>query len=195
MAGTLTVRADSPCMNVVLIVVDDLGWADLGCYGADLHQTPRIDRFCAEAVRFTSAYAAAPVCTPTRAAIMTGMHPAKLHMTIWHEAAANPPRDRPLIPPVVEGNLAHDHVTLAETLQDTGYYTAHIGKWHLGTAGYYPELHGFHVNVGGTFWGCPPTFFYPYRGPWGSSRELRYVPRLEGGSEGEYLTDRLTDEA
>jgi arylsulfatase A-like enzyme len=95
----------------------------------------------------------------------------------------------------LEGNLAHRYTTLAETLHDAGYYTAHIGKWHLGTAGYYPELQGFDMNVGGTFWGCPPTFFYPYRGPFGSRKELRYVPRMEGGSDGEYLTDRLTDEA
>jgi arylsulfatase A len=182
-------------LNVVVILVDDLGWADLSCYGGDLHQTPNIDAFCRDNMKFTDAYAAAPVCTPTRASIMTGMHPARLHMTIWHEAAANPQQDQALIPPVTEGNLAHKYTTLAEMLHDAGYYTAHVGKWHLGTAGYYPELQGFDMNMGGTFWGCPSTFFYPYRGPFGSRTELRYVPRLEGGKEGEYLTDRLTDEA
>jgi len=186
--------ADRELLNVIVILVDDLGWSDLGCYGADLHQTPNIDSFCRGSMKFTDAYSAAPVCTPTRASIMTGMHPARLHMTIWHEAAANPPRNLPLIPPVVEGNLAHKYTTLAEMIHDAGYYTAHVGKWHLGTAGYYPELQGFDMNVGGTFWGCPPTFFYPYRGPFGSRKELRYVPRMEGGKEGEYLTDRLTDE-
>lgn len=186
---------DSPRFNVVLIVVDDLGWADLGCYGADLHRTPSIDHFCQSALRFTDAYAAAPVCTPTRASIMTGMHPARLHMTIWHEASSDPPQNKPLIPPVTQGNLALHHTTLAETLHNAGYLTAHVGKWHLGTAGYYPELHGFDMNIGGSFWGCPPTFFYPYRGPFGSRKEMRYVPRMEGGNDGEYLTDRLTNEA
>ena len=182
-------------MNVLLIVVDDLGWADLGCYGADFHETPNIDHFCKGAMKFTDAYAAAPVCTPTRAAVMTGMHPARLHMTIWHEAARKPPRNMPLIPPVTKGNLDLHHTTLAEALHESGFYTAHIGKWHLGSAGYYPELQGFDINIGGSFWGCPPTFFYPYRGPFGQSKEMRYVPRMEGGREGEYLTDRLTDEA
>ena len=181
--------------NVVLIVVDDLGWADLGCYGADLHQTPNIDRFCQTGMKFTNAYAAAPVCTPTRASIMTGMHPARLHMTIWHEASADPPLNQPLVPPITHGNLALHHTTLAERLHGAGFQTAHVGKWHLGTAGYYPELQGFDMNIGGSFWGCPPTFFYPYRGPFGSRKEMRYVPRMEGGQAGEYLTDRLTNEA
>ncbi len=181
--------------NVLLIVVDDLGWADLGCYGADLHETPNIDRFAKSAMRFTNAYAAAPVCTPTRASIMTGQHPARLHMTIWHEASGNPPQDKPLIPPVTKGDLSLHHTTLAELLHGAGYLTAHVGKWHLGSAGFYPELHGFDINIGGSFWGCPPTFFYPYRGPFGHRKEMRYVPRMEGGHEGEYLTDRLTDEA
>ena len=186
---------DSKDFNVLLIVVDDLGWADLGCYGADLHKTPNIDRFCQGAMKFTKAYVASPVCTPTRASIMTGMHPARLHMTIWHEASANPPQDKPLIPPVTRGNLALSHTTLAEVFHKEGYVTAHLGKWHLGTAGFYPELHGFDINIGGSFWGCPPTFFYPYRGPFGQRKEMRYVPGMEGGHEGEYLTDRLTNEA
>lgn len=181
--------------NVLLIVADDLGWADLGCYGADLHETPNLDRFAREGVRFTQAYSASPVCTPTRASIMTGKHPARLHMTIWHEAAANPPQDKPLIPPVAVGNLPLEETTLAEALKEAGYRTAHIGKWHLGEATHYPENQGFDLNVGGTLWGAPPTFFYPYRGLFGSIKEPRYVPRLEGGEPGEYLTDRLTDEA
>lgn len=115
-------------------------------------------------------------------------------MTIWHEASANPPQNKPLIPPVTQGNLALSHTTLAELFHRKGYVTAHIGKWHLGTAGFYPELHGFDINIGGSFWGCPPTFFYPYRGPFGHRKEMRYVPRMEGGREGEYLTDRLTNE-
>ena len=186
-------RPEGTC-NFVFILVDDLGWGDLGCYGADLHETPNIDRLARQSVRFTDAYAAAPVCTPTRASIMTGKAPARLNMTIWHEASANPPQHRKVIPPVVEGNLPQEEVTVAEVLHDAGYRTMHVGKWHLGDAAHYPENQGFDVNIGGSFWGCPATFFYPYRGRFGRG-ELRYVPGLHGGRTGEYLTDRLTDEA
>jgi arylsulfatase A-like enzyme len=180
--------------NIVFILVDDLGWADVGCYGSDLHETPNIDRLARQGMRFTDAYAAAPVCSPTRASIMTGKYPARLHMTIWYESSANPPQNRRLIPPITQGNMPHEQVTIAEVLKKADYFTAHVGKWHLGNASHYPETQGFDVNIGGTFWGAPTTFFYPYGGPsrW---REFRYVPHLEFGSEGEYLTDRLTDEA
>jgi arylsulfatase A-like enzyme len=128
---------------------------------------------------------------------MTGKYPARLHMTIWYESSANPPQGRKLVPPITQGNLPHEQVTIAEVLKQAGYYTAHVGKWHLGDAGHYPQTQGFDVNIGGTFWGAPYTFFYPYSGSsprrWGG--EYRYVPHLEFGSEGEYLTDRLTDEA
>lgn len=181
--------------NFVFILVDDLGWADVGCYGSDLHETPNIDRLAQQGMRFTNAYAAAPVCSPTRASIMTGKFPARLHMTIWYEASANPPQNRRLIPPITQGNLPLEQVTTPEVLKETGYFTAHVGKWHLGDAAHYPETQGFDVNIGGTFWGAPATFFYPYAGSnrWGG--EFRYVPHLEFGNKGEYLTDRLTDEA
>jgi arylsulfatase A len=180
--------------NIIFILVDDLGFSDVGCYGSDLHETPNIDKLARQGMRFTDAYAAAPVCSPTRASIMTGKYPARLHMTIWYESSANPPQNRRLIPPVTQGNMPHEQVTIAEVLKKAGYSTAHVGKWHLGDAAYYPETQGFDVNIGGTFWGAPTTFFYPYGGPsrW---KEFRYVPHLEFGSEGEYLTDRLTDEA
>ena len=190
-----TAKGTSAPLNFLFILVDDLGWADIGCYGADLHETPNIDRLAKQAMRFTDAYAAAPVCSPTRASIMTGKYPARLHMTIWYEASANPPQGQKLIPPVTEGNLPHEQVTIAEVLKDAGYSTAHVGKWHLGDAGHYPETQGFDVNIGGTFWGAPATFFYPYRGSQHYGGEFRYVPHLEFGAQGEYLTDRLTDEA
>jgi len=88
-----------------------------------------------------------------------------------------------------------EQVTIAEVLKEAGYFTAHIGKWHLGDAGHYPQTQGFDVNIGGTFWGAPATFFYPYKGSQRFGGEYRYVPHLEFGYEGEYLTDRLTDEA
>jgi len=187
-------KESSPRPNFVFILADDLGWADLKCYGSDLHETPNIDELARQGMRFTDAYAAAPVCSPTRASIMTGKYPARLHMTIWYESSANPPLNRKLIPPITQGNMSHEHVTIAEVLKDAGYFTAHVGKWHLGDAAHYPQTQGFDVNIGGTFWGAPTTFFYPYGGPsrW---REYRYVPHLEFGTEGEYLTDRLSDEA
>ncbi|MHB8899688.1 MAG: sulfatase [Thermoguttaceae bacterium] len=181
--------------NIVLLLADDLGWADLGCYGADLHQTPNLDQLARQSLRFTDAYAAAPVCSPTRASILTGKTPARLHITIWREASANPPLKRKMLPPVTVGNLAHEEVTLAEVLHDAGYYTAHVGKWHLGDADYYPETQGFDCNIGGTHWGAPATFFYPYSGSGTFGSEFRYVPHLELGQPGEYLTDRLTSEA
>ena len=171
-----------------------MGWADLEGYGSDLHRTPRIDELADTGMRFTNAYSASPVCSPTRASIMTGKHPAKLHMTVWREAAKRPPLNRPLVPPITEDSLPHDEVTIAEVLHGTGYVTAHVGKWHLGTAEYYPQTQGFDYNVGGTLWGAPQTFFYPYSGSQTFSG-LRYVPHLGGGQEGEYLTDRLTSEA
>lgn len=181
--------------NIVLILADDLGWADLSCYGADLHETPHLDQLARESVRFTNAYAASSVCTPTRAALMTGKHPARLGMTIWAEAAEAPPKPGKLIPPKAEHNLPLAETTLAEHLRGAGYSTALVGKWHLGDALHYPETQGFDVNIGGTLWGAPQTFFYPYRGQGLYGGEYRYVPHLEFGHAGEYLTDRLTDEA
>jgi arylsulfatase A len=181
--------------NIVFVLADDLGWADLGCYGADLHETPNIDRLARLGVRFTDAYAAAPVCSPTRASILIGKYPARLHMTTWLENAENPATDRKLIPPVTVANLPHAEVTVAEALHGSGYLNALVGKWHLGTAGFYPETQGFDVNIGGTLWGAPQTYFYPYSGSRRYQGEIRYVPHLEFGKPGEYLTDRLTDEA
>lgn len=181
--------------NFVFFLADDLGWSDLGVYGADLQETPNLDRFAAGAMRFTQAYAASPVCSPTRASIMTGKHPARLGMTIWHEGAVSPPRDRKLLPAPSVENLPLAEITIAEVLRDAGYATGHIGKWHLGTAPFYPEAQGFDINIGGTFWGAPNTYRYPFRG-WGRGRqEFRYVPGLGAGKPGDYLTDRLTDEA
>jgi arylsulfatase A len=191
-AGT---RNSTSRPNFVFILADDLGWADLGCYGSDLHETPNIDKLARQGMRFTDAYAAAPVCSPSRASIMTGKCPARLHMTIWYEASANPPHNRKLIPPVTQGNMPLEQVTIAEVLKAAGYFTAHIGKWHLGDARHYPQTQGFDVNIGGTLWGAPATYFYPYSGSQRYGGEYRYVPHLEFGAEGEYLTDRLTDEA
>lgn len=182
--------------NVLFILVDDWGCRDAGVQGSDFYETPNIDQFSSTSLRFTQAYAASPVCSPTRAAIMTGKHPARLDMTIWHESAlAGGPKNRRLLNAVANPDLPRTEVTIAELFKQQSYFTAHIGKWHLGRAAYYPENHGFDINIGGTYWGAPSTFFYPYRGAWSKSDpELRYVP-VGTGKPGDYLTDKLTDRA
>lgn len=195
-SAPITAAAERP--NIVLILADDLGWSDLGCYGADLHSTPHLDRLAREGVRFTQAYAM-PVCSPTRAALLTGVHAARWHYTIWREASVER-ADRiargrePLIPPATIANLPHSAITLAEQLRSTGYRTYHVGKWHLGDAHFSPETQGFDVNLGGTHWGAPESYFWPFRGT-NRFKEFRYVPGLGVGKPGDYLTDRLTDEA
>ena len=188
------VPASTP--NVLFILVDDWGWRDAKIQGSDFYETPNIDQFAKTSLRFTQAYAASPVCSPTRAAIMTGKHPARLDMTIWHEGAlAGGPKNRMLLNAVANPDLPRTEVTIAELFKQKSYYTAHIGKWHLGRSAYYPETQGFDINIGGTYWGAPSTFFYPYRGAWSKSDpELRYVP-VGTGKPGEYLTDKLTDQA
>ncbi|MCC6231397.1 MAG: sulfatase [Verrucomicrobiales bacterium] len=188
----------APPPNIVLILADDLGWSDLACYGADLHQTPHLDRLARESVRFTQAYAM-PVCSPTRAALLTGQHAARLQFTIWREGALNRDADAAkngwkLLPPRTQTDLPVAETSLARLLRQRGYATLHVGKWHLGDADHAPQTHGFDVNVGGTHWGAPESYFWPFSGHH-TFQEFRYVPGLGLGHPGEYLTDRLTDEA
>ncbi len=188
------VAAGSP-LNVVFILADDLGWADLGCYGADLHETPNLDKLARDGVRFTQAYAMS-VCSPTRASILTGKHAARLHMTTWREAAASPAaQDKPLLPAPAITDLPRAEKNLATALKAAGYLAMHVGKWHLGDADHSPESLGFDINIGGTHWGAPTTYFHPFSGTNGRSGEFRYVPGLGLGKADDYLTDRLTDEA
>ncbi|MBM3783477.1 MAG: sulfatase [Acidobacteria bacterium] len=188
-------QAQSKQLNFIFILADDLGGMDLPVYGADLHETPELDAFAKTAMRFTQAYAAAPICSPTRASIMTGKAPARLGITIWHEGALRKVTNQPLIPPPSEEKLDHKEITLAERFKQAGYKTAHIGKWHLGTTSHGPETQGFDVSVGGTHWGAPQTYFYPYKGTQRFNGEYRFVPGLGQGKDGDYLTDQFTDAA
>ena len=192
----LFAQAEAAKKNVVFILVDDWGWADAGVQGSDFFETPNIDRLAREGMRFTQAYAAAAICSPTRAAILTGKSPARLDMTIWHEGAVRGgPKSKRLLEAKAQPNLPRGEVTLAELFKKEDYFTAHIGKWHLGKAAFYPETQGYDVNIGGTYWGAPATFHWPYRGPWSKNDpELRYVP-VGSGKSGDYLTDQLTDHA
>ena len=175
--------------NFIFILVDDLGWTDLGCFGSRFYETPNIDRLVSEATRFTSAYAACPVCSPTRASILTGKYPARIGLTDWipgRQAYAGPqPCDR-LIPEDFELEMKEEEITIAEALKDNGYRTFFAGKWHLGQDSiYWPECQGFDSNVGGWSAGSPGGgYFSPYDNP-----------RLSSGPEGEHLADRITSES
>jgi arylsulfatase A-like enzyme len=132
-------KLDATKPNVILILADDLGAADLGCYGSTFYETPRLDKLAAEGMRFTSAYSACPVCSPTRAALMTGRWPARVGITDYIPGA----RRGKLIPADYRHELAHEEVTIAEAMKDSGYVTGMFGKWHLGGAGYLPDSQGF----------------------------------------------------
>lgn len=170
--------------NFVFILVDDLGWADVTCnYPESFYDTPNIDKLAESGVRFTNAYSANPVCSPTRAAIMTGKHPNRVNITDW--IPGDDPKNRPLLGPQDRNELALEEITIAEKLKEKGYKTGFIGKWHLGDEGFFPEYQGFDINIGGHEKGSPPGGYYsPYKNP-----------KLTDGPEGEYLTDRLTDES
>ncbi|MBC7856256.1 MAG: sulfatase, partial [Pirellulaceae bacterium] len=180
----------APRPNVILIMLDDLGWADLSCYGSRYHKSPHIDRLATEGMRFTQAYAAAPVCSPTRAALMTGKWPARLHITDWLPGSPFDEPCRRLTKPKTEIQLPLAEVTLAERLQAAGYATGHIGKWHLGGKGFGPREQGFDLNVGGDGKGTPRGYFAPFHENNGSD-----VPHLDWAPPGSYLTDIFNEAA
>ncbi|MFO0866345.1 MAG: sulfatase [Gemmataceae bacterium] len=191
--------------NVVIILVDDLGWKDLSCQGSNFYRTPHIDRLASQGLRHTKGYAAASICSPTRAALMTGRAPARLGITDWIRArfqSGNPnairkkpteyeggPNQKLLCPPNPFW-LELEEVTLAEILKQLGYVTCHIGKWHLGDDDWYPQHQGFDFNVGGCDFGQPPSYFDPY-----ANKKISGIPHLAARKAGEFLTDREADEA
>jgi len=168
--------------NLLFILVDDLGWTDVSYNKSDYYETIHIDNLSETSMLFDNAYAASSVCSPTRASIMTGKHPARVNITDWIPGLD--PKNKPLLGPVDRNELALEETTIAEVLRDNNYSTFYSGKWHLGSEGHYPEDQGFDVNIGGFEKGSPMGGYYsPYKNP-----------RLTDGPEGEYLTDRLTTE-
>ncbi len=171
--------------NVIFFLVDDLGWTDVGTFGSSFYETPHIDQFATEGVKFTSAYAACHVCSPTRSSILTGKYPARNNMTDWIPGRRDFPFQKLLN--VYSGqHLPYEETTLAETLRGHGYATAAVGKWHLGSAPSTPDKHGFDWHIPRNWSRGAPnrTFYAPYN-----------LEGLEEATDGEYLTDRLTDEA
>jgi arylsulfatase A len=180
--------ADAP-PNVVLFLIDDLGQRDLGCYGSTFYKTPNIDRMAKEGLKFTDFYAACPVCSPTRASILTGKYPQRVGITDWIPGRKDLPEQR-LKRPAMKNELALEEVTIAEALKKRGYVTALMGKWHLGGKGFEPTQQGFDVNVAGDHTGTPLSYFAPFVNKAGAQ-----MPGLEKAADGEYLTDRLAAEA
>ena len=176
-------NVESAKQNIVFILVDDLGWNDLAYAGSSFYESPHIDKLSQESFQFTQAYASGSVCSPTRAAILTGQHPARLNITDWIPGRNDD--GRRLVGPTDLNELPLQEQTLSEVLQTNGYQTFFAGKWHLGGEGYYPEDQGFDENHGGHDKGSPPGGYYsPYKNP-----------RLIDGPEDEYLPDRLTNES
>ncbi len=192
-AATLTrvTSAQAARPNFLFILADDLGWKDLGCYGSTFYETPNLDRLASTGARFTNAYAACPVCSPTRASILSGKYPARMATTDWFGAPQpetakdhKGTRDKPLLPAPYVSELPLEEVTIAEALKEKGYATFFAGKWHLGDAGFFPQDQGFDENQAGHHRGSPPGgYFSPYKNP-----------ELSDGPEGEHLPDRLARE-
>jgi arylsulfatase A-like enzyme len=188
--------ADRP--NVILFLVDDMGWMDSGVYGSQYYETPNMDRLAARGMRFTDAYSANPLCSPTRASILTGKYPARLGFTTAsghqppqpegtspYRAGARP--EEKWILPASRNFLPLEEVTVAESFRAAGYRTGHFGKWHLGLEPrHWPEQQGFDVKFHGAPDPGPPSYHSPYGFKAGN---------VTNGPDGEYITDRLADEA
>ena len=184
--------------NIVFFLADDLGWMDTSTYGSRYYETPNVERLARAGMTFTDAYAASPLCSPTRASLLTGKAPERLGFTMpWGHRPPIPerfprylrkaPSDQRLLMPRSESHLPTEEVTIAEALRDAGYATAHIGKWHVGvTPETWPDQQGFDVTFHGAPDQGPPSYFAPYGFEAGN---------VVDGPDGEYITDRVTEEA
>jgi arylsulfatase A-like enzyme len=183
-SGFETIQSSRP--NIVLFLVDDLGQRDIGAYGSTFHETPNLDKFAKEGVKFTDAYSNCPVCSPTRASLLTGKYPQRTGVTDYLGVSTKWTANTKLIPAPLGDRLELKEETVAELLKANGYETFFAGKWHLGPEGYFPENQGFDINKGGHERGGPyggKMYFSPYGNP-----------RLTDGPDGEHLADRLANE-
>lgn len=189
LAANLHATYDKP--DFVFFLVDDLGWGDIGCYGSKFHETPNLDKLASQGMKFTNAYSACMVCSPSRAAILSGRYPGRLHLTDW--IAGHGRKNPKLLIPDWTMKMSHDLTTLPEALKEVGLRTQFIGKWHLmpncqkDMDEHLPESHGFDHNVAGRELGQPKgpgKYFSPFE-----------MPNLDDGKKGDYLTNKLTDAA
>jgi arylsulfatase A-like enzyme len=183
--------------NVIVILADDLGWADLSCYGSTFHESPNLDKLATQGMRFTQAYSSSPYCSPSRAAIMTGRHPARLKITDYIPSTS---KSGKFLPALMKMELPLEEVTIAEVLKNAGYATWSVGKWHLGNPGFFPEDQGFEVNIAGNQFAMVKSYFWPYGDDDGDKESTRnFIGPVRGlrvgGKDGEHLCDRLTSEA
>jgi arylsulfatase A-like enzyme len=177
--------------NVIVILSDDLGWADLSCYGSTFHESPNLDKLAAQGMRFTQAYSSSPYCSPSRAAIMTGRHPARLKITDYIPSTS---KSGKFLPALMKMELP------LEVLKNAGYATWSVGKWHLGNPSFFPEDQGFDVNIAGNQFAMVKSYFWPYGDDDGDKESTRnFIGPVRGlrvgGKDGEHLCDRLTSEA
>lgn len=183
--------------NIILIVADDLGWKDSAVYGSKYYSTPGIDRLAREGIRFTNAYSANPLCSPTRASILTGQYPSRLRFTaasghiskaiLDPEHGTTATSGKPAIIPESRSRLPNEYVTYAELLKEVGYKTAFVGKWHLGRDPHIPENQGFDIVVGGRHHPGPPPpghFFAPW--------DINTIHKVKLGT---HISDAITKEA
>ncbi len=191
--GAKSLAAENRPPNILFIMADDFGWRDLGCYGSTFHQTPNLDKLAARGVKFTQAYAANPLCSPTRSSVLTGLWPARTGITapVCHvpqivldkQLAKGNPKQRVLVAESVT-RLKTDYVTLPKVLHEAGYRTGHFGKWHLGAEPYSPLQHGFDVDW--PHWPGPGPAG-SYVAPW------KYPANLKIESQpGEHIEDTLS---
>ena len=183
--------------NVILFLIDDLGWSDIGLNGSTFYETPFVDKMAKDGAQFTDAYAASPVCSPSRASILTGKYPSRINVSYISGTTGPKGPGYKLTAPKPDGFIAFDETSIAEALQQHDYKTVHIGKWHLqnhtdkGTS-HFPENHGFDINIAGFRMGQPGSYYFPYKS---EKHPSTNVPGLENGKKGDYLTDALTDRA
>jgi arylsulfatase A len=175
--------------NIIVIVADDLGWSDLSCYGNTFIETPQLDALAAKGIRFTNAYAAASLCSPSRASLLTGNHPVRVNITEHMHGPFRPSPSIPLITPDIDQALKLEYYTVGEMLKRESYRTGYIGKWHLGGGNFTPKNQGFDFTYASNYHGLPRSFYHPFF-PAGS------MPDIETESApGDFLTDKLTDKA